>query len=255
MNHPALPDLRPRRFPAAFLPAALLLTGLLLGAPAMSVGTASAQVTFEPEVRWGAVVNLQGTPELRTARGDGWGVRVRGWRGIGIGVESDQTERTRLFLRELCPSESTAGCTFEDADLTSEMDFTTLLVFLDASPSDDLRFRFGLGRAAGVITGRGVVRSTGETFSPPAADAGRGRLAWSRGADGSVLMMEAVWNAPLPGPVRLGALAAVRQRNVTMDGCRSGSVSPYCGRLNQTSFMLGARLALRVYPSASASAR
>lgn len=227
----------PARFPAVAPALALVLA---IGWTAASPTPASAQ-----EFRLTAGHAAAPNSDLIGGYGWGWGVRYFWWEGLGFGLDRDHYATSEGIPLVYCPDGS-ESCRTETFDFDTRMNTTTLLVLLAVPVRDDLQFRFGGGRSAGAVTTDLTGRDSGDRLEVPQADLDRGPLAWSRGADGNVLVFEARWTIPrIPGPFSLSLYGAYRQHDARMSGCSDGDdFTPLCGRLNHREFQLGGHVHL-----------
>jgi hypothetical protein len=183
--------------------------------------------------------------EIGFATGTGVGLRFFLPRGIGIGVEFDRLGSSPTVHRVTCARDG-GGCTEEqeeDVATDTTADFTSLLLMLRGQGAR-WGIRIGIGRSAGRLTGRGVGVETGRNADVPPADADAGILAWSRGADGSVIVLELLRTLPVPGPFPVRLQSALRHHQVTMEGCSVGEYAPFCGSDSVTELQLGVNIGL-----------
>jgi hypothetical protein len=180
--------------------------------------------------------------EVGLPRGWGGGVRLFLPRGIGVGIEHDRfTSSPRV--RGLTCNPGEVACEEERIAYDTEVSATSFLVMLGGQ-GDDWGFRLGIGRSAGAATGRGVGLDSGREVTLPPADEGAGSLAWSRGSDGSVFVLELLRRLPVPGPFPLRVYTGYRRHHTEMVGCVTGTPSPLCGRHPFTEFQIGLNLEL-----------
>lgn len=209
----------------------------MLGVPAGPHAELSAQ---EFRVTAGNV----STPDSDLVGGNGWGYGVRyfHWEGLGFGIERDHYTNQSPLELEILP-DGGGESRLETFDFTTRTNTTTFIVLLALQIRPDLQLRMGGGRSANVIQTRGVGRDSGVEIEGPDADEGRGPLAWSRGADGNLVIFEGTWELPIPSPVPVSLYGSYRQHDVTMSGCGEG-FTPLCGPLNHRELQLGGHVHL-----------
>jgi len=220
-----------------------MVRGLALALLALSLGGGGLAAQ---EVRFSLSQGAAGFDELGYPQGLGWGVRYVHPRGIGVALDFDRMQGTPAPRRLDCPpGQSGSACTTVRADANSSLELTTFLVFLDLGETDRVHLRLGGGRSAGVARGREVLRSSGAVSEYPSADLGKGRFAWSRGADGTLIAIEFLRLLPMPGPLPLHLQVAYRHHFLEMGGCLVGELSPFCGHRSIHEFQGGLTLGLR----------
>lgn len=198
------------------------------------------------EVRFSWSGFHSGKPELGFATGYGGGARFFLARGVGFGVDFDRLASSPAVRRTTCPEGVTSGpdCVVEPVDMATSGNFTTFLLLLGGM-GDDWGLRVGFGRVAGTFHSKGEGRTTGRNGDVPSADTGAAPIAWSRGADGGVLVVELLRRSPVPGPFPLSLQAAFRRSGVRMSGCVVGEYSPFCGGTAISELQAGLHLGLR----------
>lgn len=197
------------------------------------------------EVRFSWNGGYSGEREVGFGSGYGGGVRVL-VSGVGIGIERDRFSSSPSPRLTTCPDGIGSGpeCAPETVDMSTRADFTTLLLLLGGM-GDEWGLRVGFGRVAGTFRSSWEGRTTGRTGEVPPADLGEGTIAWSRGADGGVLVVEVLRRLPIPGPFPLSLQGAFRSFGIRMKGCVVGEYSPFCGGRRFTELQLGLHLGLR----------
>ncbi len=197
------------------------------------------------EVRASFVQAFSGVREVDLPRGIGFGVRGFAPMGIGGGIEFDRYRSAPSFLSSTCPPEvPSTECELETVTMDTEMEILTFLVLFDFGSGESWGLRVGLGRSAGAIRGRGTGETTGREVEPPPADSGKGNFGWSRGADGSVFLIEVLRSLPAPGPLPVDLHMTYRHHHTEMSGCVTGEVSPFCGSHSMNEIQLGLRVGL-----------
>ncbi len=229
-------------------------TGIPVPAPARTSAVALVVLLFATlatpqegraqEVRVGGSQAFPALAEMGNPLGWGWGVRYVRSGGIGVGLDREEYRNTRSLSRFVCNPDGTA-CAEEPVVFDTEMDLTTFLLLLQLAQGEEWGVRLGFGRVAGRMTGTGVGEETGRRLDPIPADAEAGILAWSRGADGTAVLLEVHRYLSVPGPFSLSATGSYRFVRAEMEGCESGEFSPFCGTLAMNELQLGFALALR----------
>lgn len=226
------------RRPRPCVPTLVFAIGMAIGLAVATPSPASAQ-----EFRLTAGNASAPMTDLVGGNGWGWGVRYFFWEGLGVGIDRDHYRNQEGIRLEYCP-DGQSSCQTDTFDFDTNTNTTTLIVLAALQARDDLFVRFGGGRSASSITTSVLGRETGLRPEVPQADEGRGPIAWSRGADGNVLVFEVLWNVPrVPGPFPLSLYGAFRRHDVRMSGCGDG-FTPLCGQLNHREFQIGGHLHL-----------
>lgn len=221
--------------------------GLLLSVVLAVSGAGSPAVAQEIRVAGG--MGYSGVDEVGFTDGFGAGLRYFLPDGIGIGIEFDRLAPSPDVYRVTC-GVTGEDCLEEDVAAETDVDFTSLLLMYRAG-GENWAMRMGVGRTAGVVTSVGIGSMTGRSVLVPAADAGRGDLAWSRGADGSLIVFELHRRLPVPGPFPISVYGGFRFHQVQMEGCEIGDYSPLCG--NQSVTLLEGGLNLGLWPESEDS--
>ncbi len=228
-----LAGLRPSMVRAILLVAAFCV-GLLSLAPASALEAQEFRVTG----------GHASAPMSEFVGGTGWGFGARyfHWEGLGFGIERDFFVNQSAIVLENCPGGG-VPCVVETFDFETETNTTALIVLVALRARPGLYLRFGGGRSASTVVTDGLGRETGFVPDIPPADRGNGPIAWSRGADGNLVIFEAIYQLPLPGPFPLSVYGSFRRHDATMRGCGEG-FTPLCGQLNHREFQLGGHLHL-----------
>ena len=192
------------------------------------------------ELRGSVSGAFSGWSQFSSSWGGGAGIRILPGNSVGFGVELDRWTFTPTVNSLICDGEE--SCVIEPVAMANRLETVTFLLLAEALRTDEWRLRIGFGRVAGTARGSGVSQLSGEELTPPAADRGGGRLAWSRGADGSVVVLELLRAIPLPGPLVPSVLASYRFYHLDMEGCVSGAFSPFCGDTTLNEVQLGLHL-------------
>jgi hypothetical protein len=213
---------------------------LSLPLAALPEGAAGQAIRFS----WNGFYSAE--KEVGFAAGFGGGFRflIPG-RGIGLGIDYDRLGSSPTIRRPTCPDAGIVGpdCVTELVDVESEGDLTTFLLLLGGM-GDGWGIHLGVGRTAGTFRATGLGRTTGRNADVPPADEGAGTLAWSRGADGTVLVIELLRRLPVPGPFPVSLQGAFRRHGFRMGGCVVDVYSPFCGTKTLTEIQLGIHVGL-----------
>lgn len=185
---------------------------------------------------------FSGVDEIGFAGGFGAGARWFLTRGVGLGLEFDRLRSSPTVFRVTCES-GAQGCSEKDVATETEADLTTFLLMVRGN-GREWGGRLGIGRSAGVVRADGMVKETGQVVTTPPADDEAVPVAWRRGADGSVLVIELHRRLPIPGPFPVRLFAGLRQHRLKMKGCSLGEYSPFCGVKLLTQFEAGLNLGL-----------
>jgi len=233
----------PPSLPGSVLVALVLL--LLPGVPsvegALGEGPQRGGLAAQ-ELRGSVSGAFSGWSQFSSSWGGGAGIRILPWNSVGFGVELDRWNFTPTVNSPICDEEG--SCVVEPVAMANRLETVTFLLLAEALRTEEWRLRIGFGRVAGTARGSGVSQASGEVLNPPAADREGGRLAWSRGADGSVVVVEVLRALPLPGPLVPSVLASYRHHRLDMEGCVSGAFSPFCGEATLNEVQLGLHLPL-----------
>lgn len=224
------------------IPGALVVLLLLPGFPAAPDARLTGKAVAQ-ELRGGLSGSFSGRSELSSAWGGGLGIRILPRAQVGVGLELDRWSFNPTVNAPVCDPDG-VQCRTEPVAMWNRLETVTFLLLAEALRTEEWRLRLGFGRVAGIATGSGVSQTSGVEVEPPGADRGAGRLAWSRGADGSVVVFEVLRSLPVPGPLVPSVLASYRHHRLEMEGCVSGAFSPFCGPLNLNEFQLGLFLPL-----------
>ncbi len=231
----------PSSLPGSVLWALALL--LLPGLPSMEGAVGEGRLgggLLAQELRGSVSGAFSGWSQFSSSWGGGGGIRILPWNSVGFGVELDRWNFTPTVNSPICDEEG--DCVLEPVAMANRLETVTFLLLAEALRTEEWRFRIGFGRVAGTARGSGVSQLSGVALTPPAADREGGRLAWSRGADGSVVVFEVLRAIPLPGPLVPSVLASYRHLRLDMEACVSGAFSPFCGETSLNEIQLGLHL-------------
>jgi hypothetical protein len=230
-----------------FLPGSVLLALLFLlllpGAPSMEGAPGEGALgggLAAQELRGSVSGAFSGWSQFSSSWGGGAGIRILPWNSVGFGVEVDRWNFTPTVNSPIC--DEAGNCVIEPVAMSNRLETVTFLLLAEALRTEEWRLRIGFGRVAGTARGSGVSQVSGAVVNPPKADRERSRLAWSRGADGSVVVFELLRALPLPGPLVPSLLASYRYHHLDMEGCVSGAFSPFCGETTLNEVQLGLHL-------------
>ncbi len=229
MTHPSPPS-----------PALPLLLALLL-APAVGGSGGGPAALEAQEIRGGMSGAFSGQSTFSSSLGAGAGIRILPWNQLGFGLELDRWTFRPAVNAPVCPEDG-GDCELERVAMENRLDAVTFLLLGELVRTEEWRFRVGFGRVAGRARGEGVSQDSGAVLTPPPADRDGGTLAWSRGADGTVVVIELLRALPVPGPLVPSVLASYRYHNLDLEGCVPGAYSPFCGPTSLNELQVGIHL-------------
>jgi hypothetical protein len=215
---------------------ALLLLVPVIGGSGMGPASLEAQ-----EIRGGVSGAFSGQSVFSSSVGAGAGIRILPWNQLGFGLELDRWTFRPTVNAPVCVGDG-GDCELEQVAMENRLETVTFLLLGELIRTEEWRFRVGFGRVAGRARGEGVSQDSDVVLTPPPADREGGALAWSRGADGTVVVLEILRALPIPGPLSPSLLASYRYHNLDLEGCVSGAFSPFCGPMALNELQVGIHL-------------